>query len=384
LHAAGYFCGGFGKWGLGFIGTEGDPLAQGFDHFFGYNCQRWAHRYYPAYLWDDRRQFFLPGNDMRHQTTYAPEVIQQRAEAFIRDSKDKPFFVYLAATLPHAELLAPDDAVLARFKGKFPEKPFAGWAGPWGGTAEYGPDAAPGGYCPQPMPRATYAAMVTHLDQQVGQILRLVDELGLAENTLILFSSDNGPHSEGGNDPYFFDSGGPLRGIKRDLYEGGIRVPMLVRWPGHIAAGSISSLPAAFWDVLPTLAEVAGAGAPEGTDGISFAPTLLRKGEQARHDYLYWEFGEVNPGQAMRSGDWKAIHFFAQPGKPEYTELYHLATDLGETNNVAAAHPDVVAAMQGRMREAHRTNPRFLLPMDAESVPPAVNRDKARVQVIDD
>jgi arylsulfatase A-like enzyme len=364
LHGAGYVSGGFGKWGLGFIGTEGDPLAQGFDRFFGYNCQRWAHRSYPPYLWDDRFQVFLPGNDMRQKTSYAPDVLHRAALDFIRQHRDKPFFLFLPTTIPHAEMLVPDDVILAQFKGKFPETPFPGWAGPWGGEANYGPRASPGGYAAQAMPKAAFAAMVTRLDRHVGELLRLLDELGLAANTLVLFTSDNGPHQEGGHDPEFFDSNGPLRGFKRDLYEGGIRVPLLARWPGHIPGGKTSRFPGAFWDIMPTLAEIAGLKPPAATDGVSLVPTLLGRGQQKEHAYLYWEFGEANAGQAVRMGDWKAVRIFAQAGKPERFELFNLAADSGEAHDVAAEQPAVRERLLRAMQEAHRPSPQFRLPVD--------------------
>ena len=382
LHPAGYVSGAIGKWGLGFVGTEGDPLAQGFDRFFGYNCQRYDHRYYPAYLWDGELQVFLPGNDMRTKTTYAPDVLQTETLQFVRANRDKPFFLFVPTPIPHAELIAPDDEIFAQFKGKFPETPFLGWAGQWGGEADYGPHAAVGGYAPQPMPKATYAAMVTRLDRQVGELLRLLDELGLADNTIIFFTSDNGPHLEGGNDPDFFDSNGPLRGYKRDLYEGGIRMPMLVRWPGHIAPGSTTSFPSAFWDILPTLADLTGQKAPQDTDGVSLLPTLLGRDGQMKHDYLYWEFGEVNACQAVRDGEWKMIRFFAQPDKPERVELYNLVADIGETNNVAASHPEVVERLLQNMKEAHRINRQFLLPLDPGFTPASRRESKNTGQII--
>lgn len=365
LRGGGYVSGAFGKWGLGFVGSEGDPLAQGFDRFFGYNCQRFAHRYYPPYLWEDREQVFLRGNDMHAQTTYAPDVMHTATLEYIRANRAKPFFLFVASPIPHAEMLAPDDAIFAQFKGKYPEIPYAGRVpGPWPGEANYGPRAAPGGYAAQAMPRAAFAAMVTRLDRQVGEILQLLDELGLAENTLVMFTSDNGPHVEGGHDPEFFDSNGPLRGTKRDLYEGGIRVPMVARWPGRIAAGRVVERPFAAWDILPTVAELAGTPAPAGIDGISLVPTLLDRPGQKEHTYFYWEFGEGQPRQAVRAGEWKAIHTFADQGQPAKFELYDLKSDLGETRNVAAEQPLVSERLRRYLAEAHRFNPRFPLPCD--------------------
>ncbi len=365
LHGAGYLSGAIGKWGLGFVGTEGDPQAQGFDRFFGYNCQRFAHRYYPPYLWEGQRQVFLPGNDMRTKTTYAPDVLHTETLAFIRANHAKPFLLFVTTPIPHAELQAPDDEILAQFKGRFPEEPFLGRKFlEWGGGADYGPDASPGGYASQPMPRATFAAMVTRLDRQVGEIMALVDELGLAEQTLILFTSDNGPHVEGGHDPDFFDSNGPLRGYKRDMYEGGIRVPMIARWQGHIAAGRLVGAPFAAWDILPTFAELAGVPAPTGIDGLSLVPTLLGRPGQQEHEYFYWEFAERGPSRAVRAGDWKAVHIYAGADHPETFELFNLANDLGEKHNVTAEQPFITERLRRYMAEAHRINPRFPMPGD--------------------
>ncbi len=365
LHEAGYVSGAIGKWGLGFVGTEGDPQAQGFDRFFGYNCQRFAHRYYPPYLWEGKRQVFLPGNDMRMKTTYAPDVLHAETLAFIRANRAKPFFLFVTTPIPHAELQVPDDEILAQFKGRFPEKPFSGRKFPeWGGGADYGPDASPGGYASQPMPLATFAAMVTRLDRQVGEIMALVDELGLAEQTLVMFTSDNGPHVEGGHDPDFFDSNGPLRGYKRDMYEGGIRVPMIARWPGRIAAGRQVDTPFAAWDILPTFAELAGVPAPAGIDGLSLVPTLLGRPGQQQHEYFYWEFAERGPSRAVRAGDWKAVHIYAGADHPETFELFNLADDLGETRNISAEQPLITERLRRYMAEAHRMNARFPMPGD--------------------
>lgn len=365
LRAAGYATGAFGKWGLGFVGSEGDPNAQGFDRFLGYNCQKFAHRYYPSYLWDNDLQVFLRGNDMHTQTTYAPDVLHAETLAFIRSHRDEPFFLFVPTPIPHAEMLVPDDEVLAQFKGKFPETPFPGSTGPWRGNAAYGPGASTGGYAPQPTPKAAFAAMVTRLDRQVGELLRLLDELGIANDTLVIFTSDNGPHTEGGHDPAFFNSSGPFRGHKRDMYEGGIRVPLIVRWPGQIAAGQISDQISAAWDIFPTIAAISGTQGPLGLDGVSLLPTLLGRSGQAQHEYLYWEFNEGTPIQAVRAGDWKAIHTFARAGRPAKVELYNLATDPGETTDLTATQPLIAERLRRYMAEAHRFNPRFPLPSDA-------------------
>ncbi|MFL3659244.1 MAG: arylsulfatase, partial [Opitutales bacterium] len=250
LEKEGYVTGAFGKWGLGFPGSEGDPMNQGFDAFFGYNCQRIAHNYYPYHLWEDENKLILTGNEGRGEGVYAPEMIQERTLEFIETNRDEPFFCYVPHVIPHAEMFAPE-FYMERFRGKFlPEKNYEG--------TDDGPDFRNGPYGSQPDSHAAFVAMVTMLDDHVGQILDKVDELGIADNTIILFTSDNGPHMEGGADPEYFDSNGPLRGHKRDLYEGGIRVPLLARWPGKIKADSKTDHVSAFWDFLPTVCDLAG------------------------------------------------------------------------------------------------------------------------------
>ena len=250
LKRAGYTTGAFGKWGLGYVGTEGDPNEQGFDQFYGYNCQSLAHNYYPGHLWDNSRRIDLPGNAGDKNVTYAPDLIHEQALNFIAANRSKPFFLFYPTTLPHAELVAPAGE-LEEFRGKFnPEKPYEG-AKPGDIHFREGP------YASQPEPHAAFAAMVTHLDRQVGDIMKKLDDLGIADNTVVMLTSDNGPHLEGGADPEYFNSNGPFKGFKRDLYEGGIRVPFIIKWPGHVAAGSKSGQVAAAWDLLPTCASIA-------------------------------------------------------------------------------------------------------------------------------
>jgi arylsulfatase A-like enzyme len=308
---------------------------QGFDEFYGYNCQRMAHNYYPGHLWDNQDKVILEGNSGDKMETYAPELIHNRALQFIDKNKNKPFFLFYPNVIPHAELLLPEEN-LAPFRGKFlPEKEFKG--------AEPGdPDFRIGGYGTQPEGHAAFAAMVTLLDQQVGEVLAKLKELGLEKNTIVLFSSDNGPHLEGGADPDYFDSNGPLKGYKRDLYEGGIREPMIAWWPGKIEAGTKTDHLSAFWDVMPTLAELAGVEPPENIDGISFLPTLLSQEGQKQHEYLYWEFHERGGRKALRKGNWKLVQYDVLNPEKTTTELYDLSTDIGEENNVANEHPDVV------------------------------------------
>ena len=335
LKQAGYVTGAFGKWGLGFTGTEGDPNLQGFDEFYGYNCQRLAHNYYPGHLWDNRQKVEIPENSGDKFEVYAPHLIHERALQFIEKNKDKPFFLYYPNVIPHAELLLPEQN-LAEFRGKFlPEKEFKG-AEPGDAGFREGP------YGTQPESHAAFAAMVTLLDKQVGDVLAKLKELGLEKNTLVILTSDNGPHQEGGADPDYFDSNGPLKGYKRDLYEGGIRVPMIAFWEGKIVAGSKSDHVSAFWDVMPTVAELADLQTPENIDGISFLPTLWGKGDQKQHDYLYWEFHERGGRKALRKGDWKLVQYEVFNPEKTSTELYNLADDVGEENNVAAENPEVV------------------------------------------
>ncbi|TXF86676.1 arylsulfatase [Neolewinella aurantiaca] len=356
LKGAGYTTAAFGKWGLGYIGSEGDANAQGFDEFYGYNCQRMAHRYYPPHLWDNQNKVILPGNDWINTGTYAPDVIQEETLAFLEASKDQPFFAYVPLVLPHAELIEPNEEVMARFAGKFEE---TAWTEDQRYTSGYGPDMVPHEYTSQAMPRAAYAAMVVRMDEYVGEIMAKLEELGLAENTIVMFTSDNGPHEEGGADPAFFDSAGGLRGLKRDLYEGGIRAPFIVRWPAKVAAGSRSDHVSAFWDVMPTVADIAGVPTPKGSDGVSFLPTLTGEGQQPEHDYLYWEFPAKGGRKAVRTGDWKGVVYDLIKHPDGAIELYNLAKDPTESNNVADHHPDVVKKIRGIMAGAHQPSALF-------------------------
>jgi arylsulfatase A len=345
MKQAGYATGIFGKWGLGPVGSEGDPLKQGFDRFYGYNCQLLAHRYYPTHIWDNDTRVDLDGNDNLLQAkTYAPEMIQQKALQFLDDNKSKPFMLFLTYTLPHAELLAPDDSIFLEYKGKFDEKPYKG--------NDYGAKANKGGYASQQYPHAMFAAMVTRLDMYVGQVMNKLKTLGIDDNTLVIFTSDNGPHLEGGADPGFFNSGGGLRGYKRDLYEGGVREPFIARWPGKVKAGSVNDYAGAFWDVLPTFAQIAGVQAPANTDGISFLPSLLQK-KQKQHDYLYFEFHENGGTQSVRKGKWKAVRLNVFDKNKTTVELYDLSKDLSEKNNIASSNPAKVQELTKLMDQSH-------------------------------
>ncbi|PIF05916.1 MAG: arylsulfatase [Draconibacterium sp.] len=352
LKDAGYVTGAFGKWGLGFVTTEGSPNKQGFDEFYGYNCQRMAHNYYPGHLWDNENKVVLESNSGDNFEVYAPELIHQRALQFIEKNKDKPFFLYYPNIIPHAEFLLPEKN-LAEFRGQLlPEKEYKG--------AEYGDrNFRKGAYGTQMESHAAFAAMVTLLDKQVGEVLDKLKALGLDKNTIVIFSSDNGPHREGGADPDYFHSNGPLRGYKRDLYEGGIREPMIAWWPGKIKAGTTSDHVSAFWDVMPTLAELAGVEPPKNIDGISFLPALLDAGNQKEHDYLYWEFHEKGGRQALRKGKWKLVRYDVLDSQKTTTELYDLSVDVGEENNVMADNPEVVKELLSLMKKARTESPIF-------------------------
>ena len=357
LQEAGYVTGAFGKWGLGFVGSEGDPNNQGFDVFFGYNCQRYAHRYYPEYIWDNDEKYFLEGNDWTKTTTFAPDVIHEKALAFIEENQNNHFFLFYPSNIPHAELLVPDDEIFARFKGKFDERPYGKSDG--SSPAAYRSDISISSYCPQEYPQATFAAMITRLDIQVGEVVAKVKELGLEEKTIIFFTSDNGPHGEGGIWPSDFNSSGGLRGMKRDLFEGGIRVPMIVSWPGEIEAGTSSSHQSAFWDMMPSFAQLAGTGTPDEIDGLSIVPTLLNQGTQEIHDHLYWEYHSYGGRQAVRLGNWKAVKYNCY--NPEKTKIYlfDLDKDPFEKNDLAEANPKLVKELEKIMNEEQEYDPIF-------------------------
>ncbi|MEX0321536.1 MAG: arylsulfatase [Puniceicoccaceae bacterium] len=342
LKSKGYVSGAFGKWGLGYPGSEGDPTNH-FDVFYGFNCQRLGHHYYPYHLWDNTTKVILEGNAGKMKNQYAPELIHERVLDFIEDNKDKPFFCYVPSIIPHAELIAPEN-YMNKFRGKM------GKETPWEGT-DSGPEYRLGKYESQAEPRAAFAAMVALLDDQVGEIVAKVEELGLAEKTLIIFTSDNGPHQEAGADPDFFQSNGGFRGYKRDLYEGGIRVPMIAHWPSIIKPGSRSDHVSAFWDVLPTIMDLAGGESCSDIDGISFLPELIGK-KQKEHDYLYWEFHERGGRVAIRKGNWKAVRYnlLKNPNAP--VQLFDLSSDPMEQNDLASLYPGIVKEMQAIFKNA--------------------------------
>ena len=344
LKGQGYATGCFGKWGLGFPGSQGDPLNQGFDRFYGYNCQRHAHNFYPRYLWSDDERVMLEGNE-RGLTGphYSHDLIERELLTFIRENKDGPFFAYVPFTIPHLALQVPE-ASLKEYLGRWDEEPYTGKS-----------------YLPHPTPKSAYAAMITHMDKSVGRVLQLLEELDLAEDTLVIFTSDNGPTHLGPDqvDFEFFDSAGGLRGLKGSVYEGGIRVPMIARWPGRIAASSTSDHVSAFQDVLPTFAAVAGAAPPEHVDGISFLPSLLGEAhKQRRHLYLYWDFPGYGGQLAVRAGRWKAVRRGLKQNADAALELYDLESDPAESKDVAAQHPQVAQRL-GRVLAEGRTEPAY-------------------------
>ena len=313
-----------------------------------------AHRYYPTHLWHNFDSVPMAGNDWKHTSTYAQDVIQQKTLEFIETNKDKPFFAYVPIVIPHAELISPNDSLYKRFEGKFEETPYVGSKG-----ADYGDSFVIWKYASCPKPRATFATMVTRMDIYVGQIMQKLEELGIAENTIVLFASDNGPHQEGGADPDFFNSNGGLKGYKRDLYEGGIRSPFIVSWPGKVAAGSVSNHISAFWDMLPTFAELAKTSTPESTNGISLLPELLGQNNQKQHDFLYWEFHELGGRIAIRMGKWKGVRYHVKKDPASTLELYDLDIDPAETNNIAEAHPEIIAQMEAYLTNARTESDTF-------------------------
>ena len=332
LRKSGYRTAMFGKWGLGGPGTGSTPTRRGFDEFFGYFDQLHAHNFYPEHLWDNENEVFLTDNWFSGRKKYAPDLAADRTIEFLRRKHDKPFVLFVTLTMPHAN-------------------------NELGHATGDGMEVPPGSkYLKEswPAPERGFAAMMERIDGYVGRILSTIRDTGLENNTLVMFSSDNGPHREGGHNPDFFGSRGPLRGIKRDLYEGGIRVPFIARWPGRIGPDRTTESIVMFQDVMPTFAELAGMKAPSGIDGRSFA-SLFRGGSLPAPQYLYWEFHEAGFSQAVRMGNWKGVR--TDVGKP--VELYDLASDLGETRDIASSHPDVVKRIEDVMRTARVDNPNF-------------------------
>jgi arylsulfatase A-like enzyme len=338
LKDAGYRTAVIGKWGLGRPGTPGQPDKKGFEYSFGFLDHRHAHRQYTDHLFRNAEPV---ATDL--EKDYVNDLFTREAAAFVERADPRPFFLYLNYTVPHAELRVPEDS-LAPLRGRYPETPFANANADGRPT---GPDGPSLGYRSQPAPKAAFAAMIVRMDRDIGRLHDLLRARGIDRRTLLMFVSDNGPHQEGGAAPAFFKSSGGLRGIKRDLYEGGIRVPLIASWPGTIPAGRVSAHPWAHWDMFPTLAEIAGAKVPPGLDGVSMARALRGQSQRA-HDYLYWEFHERGFQQAVRMGRWKAVRL----AKDRPLELYDLEKDPAESTNVAAANPRVVKTIEAYLATA--------------------------------
>ncbi len=337
LKGLGYVTGMIGKWGLGMFDTTGDPMKQGFDFFFGYNCQAHAHNHYPTYLYRNDQRFNLEGNTGADTgKTHSHELFEEEALKFVRKNKDQPFFLYLPFTIPHLALQATENS-LAEYRGVFEETPYKGKA-----------------YRHHATPRAALAAMITRMDRTVGKLMELLEELGIDKNTLVLFTSDNGPAEPGfgGVDSVFFRSASIFRGFKGSAFEGGLRVPMIAKWTGMISAGKTVDMPTAHQDFFPTLAELAGAKIPGKIDGLSLVPTLLGEGKQKTREYLYFEFPGYGGQQAVRLGNWKALRQGMQKGNLEL-QLFDLEKDPGESTNVAKNHPDVMARIEEILRREH-------------------------------
>ena len=341
---AGYRTALIGKWGLGESESPGRPDRKGFEYSFGYLSQTHAHRQFTDHLYRNGQRVEVSQDD------YSNDLFTRETMSFIEKNDARPFFIYLNYTVPHAELRVPDDS-MTPFKGHFPEKPFVNAAADALAT---GPDEPSLGYRSQPTPHAAFAAMVTRMDRDVGRIVDLLHARGLDQRTLVIFTSDNGPHQEGGGDPEFFKSSGGLRGIKRDLYEGGIRVPMIASWPGTIAPGTSTVYAAAHWDLFPTFAELAGAPVPSGLDGKSIVP-VLRGTPMPPHEFMYWEFHERGFQQAVRMGNWKAVRL----AKDKPLELYNLADDPTEFTDVASKHADVVEQIEKYLKTARTESPNW-------------------------
>jgi len=362
LQAEGYRTGMVGKWGLGAPHTNGIPNRQGFDFFCGYNCQRQAHTYYPVHLYLNEHRLLLDNDTIAPHTRleagadpfnpesyadftlkdYAPDVMFSQMIDFVKGSGQDPFFLYWASPIPHVALQAPDRWV-EYYVDKFgEEEPYLGEEG----------------YFPCRYPHATYAAMVSYLDERIGALINTLKEEGIYENSLIIFSSDNGPTFNGGTDSPWFRSAGPFKSergwAKAFLHEGGIRVPLIASWPGKISQGTESDHLSAFWDLLPTLCDAAGARVPEDIDGISYLPELLGSETQEQHPYLYWEFPESGGQQAVRMDQWKALRKDIRQGNLAL-ELYKLEEDLQEQHNVADEEPGLVQQMERIMEQEHRT-----------------------------
>lgn len=321
-----------GKWGLGGPSAEGHPNRQGFDYFFGYLGQGNAHSYYPKQLFENNTPVQLG------EKVYTHDLIIEKALNFLDKNAGEPFFLYLTPTIPHADIVVPNNE-LFDYDGKFEEVPYLGK-----------------GYRSQAKPRATFAAMVTRLDRDIQRVVDLLNEKGVLDNTIIIFTSDNGTHQEGGHDPRYFNSNGPFRGTKRDLYEGGIRTPFIVKWSSVIPAGSISYQVSTFWDFMPTVCDLIDVVAPVKLDGVSYLPTLTGEGQQKQHDHLYFEFHEQGGKQAVIKDGWKLLRLQVNNSNKEYYELYNMSADPGEIADVCLLYPEKVEELKQIMEASHSKN----------------------------
>ncbi len=352
LQDAGYKTACIGKWGLGGPDSTGAPNKQGFDHFYGYLCQRQAHNFYPTHLWDDDQRVELEGNVWKNLTGphYAHDLMTEDALQWTKSQGEDPFFLLLTYTVPHLALQVPEDS-MEPYIGEWDDPPYDGKRG----------------YLPHPTPRAAYAGMISRMDRDVGRLMAQLEEMGVGEDTLVMFTSDNGAtYDIGGAHSEFFESNGELRGAKGSVYEGGMRVPLIARWPGKVPAGEVTTAMGAFWDFMPTLAEVSGAETTEESDGMSLMPVL--QGEVApKGRTLYWEFPSYGHQQALRQGDWMLVRRFLGNKKKTSTELYNLAEDLSQKNDLAAKHPELVERMLKRMESERVPSTKF--PLKGVDVP---------------
>jgi arylsulfatase A len=350
LSSHGYATAAFGKWGLGYITTSGDPNKKGFDQFFGYNCQSLAHNYYPDHLWNNHERINFPEN-ANSNAVYSADYIHEHAMQFLNAQHDKPFFLYLPYTLPHGDVISPHDSVYDYYVKKFNEEP----------KKQGSPKNDGEQHRFEPYPHAAFATMVARLDRYTGEILKVIHDRAIEENTLVIFTSDNGPHRENGGDPDFFNNHGEFRGIKRDLYEGGIRVPFIAYWKGKIFPG-VTNQVAVLYDLYPLFEQMAGIPVNKNIDGISILPTLINK-KQTQHNYLYWEFHENDGRQAVRWKNWKAVKLNVSKDANASVELYNLETDPSEKNNVAAKYPVIAKQLDDMIKQSHKPDKKWpLLP----------------------
>jgi len=346
LKEDGYATAAIGKWGLGHFGSSGDPNKQGFDLFYGFNCQVHAHNHYPRFLWRNSEKEILPGNDRTlHGETYSQDRFRDVALEFIDENKDRPFFLYLPFAIPHLSIQVPDES-LEKYRGDVTEE-----------------DYEHRGYLPYPEPRAGYAAMISHMDRDIGEIMDRLKSHGLTDNTLVMFTSDNGPtyNRLGGSDSVYFESAGPFEGRKGQLTEGGIRVPLVAQWPNRIKAGQTTDHISAFWDIFPTLCDAAGVPPGKDIDGVSFLPCMVGE-KQPEHEFLYWEFPGYGGQQAVRMGKWKALRrgLHRKPETP--FQLYDVTQDPQEAKDLASEFPEVIAQVETICEKEHENSELFPFP----------------------